>query len=361
MLSSQCIDSRANRNAIRVGIVGIGFMGMIHYRNYQRLPGVKVVAICGRNPKHLAGDWRDIRGNFGPTGSRMDLSGVKTYSEIDDLLSDSSIDLIDITLPPSLHAQVAIRALEQGKHVLSEKPMALKATECDQMIQTASRVGKQLMVGHVLPFFPEFNWALRVVRSQRYGQLIGAEFKRVVANPIWVENYWCEEQVGGPMFDLHVHDAHFIRLLCGMPKDIITRGSTRQGLAKHWYSIFDYGDDKGIVSVTGGILDQQARSFLHGFEIRMEKATLVFEFAIMNGIAQYLCPPTILNSRGRTEPVMLPYGDPMNAFQAELREVVRSVHKGRTNEILRGELARDAIILCDEQMKNLRHNKMCCT
>ena len=61
---------------VGIGIVGIGFMGMIHYLAVQKLAGGKVVAICTRDPKKLAGDWSSIQGNFGPKGTHMDLSGV---------------------------------------------------------------------------------------------------------------------------------------------------------------------------------------------------------------------------------------------------------------------------------------------
>src|SRR5207237_10616904 len=80
---------------VRIGIVGIGFMGMIHYLAARKLKGARVTAICSRDPKKRAGDWRGIRGNFGPAGTRMDLSKIKKYAELDDLLADPDIDLVD--------------------------------------------------------------------------------------------------------------------------------------------------------------------------------------------------------------------------------------------------------------------------
>src|SRR3990170_4828128 len=102
---------------IRVGIAGIGFMGMIHYLVYQKIRGVKVGALCEQDAKRLAGDWRTIKGNFGPQGQIMDLTGIARYGDLDDLLSDPNLDMIDICLPPAWHAKVAIAALRAGKHV----------------------------------------------------------------------------------------------------------------------------------------------------------------------------------------------------------------------------------------------------
>ena len=66
---------------LKVGIVGIGFMGMIHYLAYQQVRGAKVTAIATRDKKKLAGDWRGIKGNFGPPGTQMDLRGVRGYAD----------------------------------------------------------------------------------------------------------------------------------------------------------------------------------------------------------------------------------------------------------------------------------------
>src|SRR5690606_15323116 len=136
---------RGGTSMIRIGIAGVGFMGMIHYLSYQKLKDVKVVALCEQNEKRLTGDWRDIKGNFGPPGEMMDLSGVKTYTQLDDMLSDDAVDVVDITLPPALHADIAVKALAKGKHVFTEKPMAMTVGDCDRMVQAAKKADKQLM------------------------------------------------------------------------------------------------------------------------------------------------------------------------------------------------------------------------
>src|SRR5689334_18156054 len=139
-------------------------MGWIHWLAYQRLAGARVAAISTRNPKRLAGDWRGIQGNFGPPGDQVDLKGVAAYANLDDILRDPQIELIDITLPTPQHADVAVRALEAGKHVLCEKPMALALADCDRMVEAAHKADRLLMIGHVLPFFPEYDWALRTIQ-----------------------------------------------------------------------------------------------------------------------------------------------------------------------------------------------------
>src|SRR4029079_14253655 len=139
---------------VRIGIVGIGFMGMIHYLASRKLKDAQVTAICSRDEKKLAGDWRSIQGNFGPRGEMMDLSALKKYRNLEDMLADKDIDLIDACNPTNLHPETAIKSLKAGKHVLVEKAIALDTKDADAMLEAAKKANRLLMVAHVLPFFP---------------------------------------------------------------------------------------------------------------------------------------------------------------------------------------------------------------
>jgi predicted dehydrogenase len=352
---------------IRVGIVGIGFMGWIHWLAYQRMGGSRVTAISTRNPQRLAGDWRGIQGNFGPPGEQVDLAGVSKYANLDQLLADSQVDLVDITLPNSLHADVAIRALDAGKHVLCEKPMAMALADCERMVAAAKKANRLLMIGQVLPFFPEYDWSRQVITSGKYGRLRGGAFRRVIADPTWIKDFWSPEHIGGPMLDLHIHDAHFIRLMFGMPQEVTTAGRVRNSscvsethdnsLPEFWHSQFRFADPNLVVEATCGTIGQQGRPFTHAFEIHLEKATLAFDFAVIGGEGRYLCEPMLLDSAGGIERPKLPGGDPVDAFVNELREVTRSINDGKTSEILGAILAQDAIRLCEKQSESLQSGK----
>ena len=342
-----------------VGIVGVGFMGMVHFLTYQKLGGVQVAALCEQDPKRLAGDWTGIKGNFGPPGEQMDLSGIATYQSVDELLANPEIDLVDVTLPPALHEEVAIKALEAGKHVFCEKPLAMTTAGCDRMVSAARDADRKLLVGHVLPFFPEYAWALKVAGSGEYGRLLGGSLKRVISDPTWATHFWDAEKTGGPLLDLHVHDAHFLRLMFGMPTGVTTCGTLRNGIPEHWYSIFDFADRGQFVHTASGAIPQAGRAFSHGFEIRLERATLLFDFSVFDlegegEQAGYQCPPTILGPDGKAHRVDLGSGDPMVAFEHEIAHVL-SVLKGDSEPGAAAcELARDAIEICHMQAVSLQ-------
>ena len=155
-----------------------------------------------------------------------------------------------------------------------------------------------LLVGHALPFFPEYQWARSVVDGGDYGKLLGGHFRRTISDPTWLENYWDSSKVGGPMLDLHVHDAHFIRYLFGMPESVTTRGRMRGECVESWLTIFNYADKDLVVSASSGTISQQGRPFLHGFEIHLEQATMAFEFAVIGEESKYLCSPTLFTPDG---------------------------------------------------------------
>lgn len=339
---------------IKVGIAGLGFMGMIHYLAYQKIRGVKVVAMWEKDQTRLAGDWRSIQGNFGPAGEKMDLSGIARTDDMDEFLANKDIDMVDVCLPPSLHAGVTVAALNAGKNVFCEKPIALKATDAAKMVRTATQKRKKLFIGHVLPFFPEFNFAHKAVTSGKYGKLLGGHFKRIISDPQWLQGFYDPNRVGGPMLDLHVHDAHFIRLLFGMPQSVSSVGRMRGEVAEYFTSQFRYNDPQLAVTATSGTLAQQGRPFLHGFEINFEKATLLFESGVIGSEPRTMMPLTVLNSRGKATEPKLPSGDPVDSFVTELKHAVGCLQNKKKSEILDGQLASDALTLCHKQTQSLK-------
>jgi len=334
---------------LNVGIVGIGFMGMIHYLAYQRLRGVKVHTICEQDPLRRGGDWRTIKGNFGPPGELMDLSGVAQYADLESMLADPQLDLVDICLPTALHAPAALRALAAGKHVLCEKPIALVPADGIAMVAAAEEAGRMLMIGHVLPFYPEYRFAYEAMTSGRYGPIKGGHFKRIISDPLWMPRYYDPAVIGGPMLDLHVHDAHFIRLTCGMPRSVQSAGSMRGEVVERFHAQFRFEDPDLIVTAASGVIAQQGRPFTHGYEVYLEQATLLYDFAVIGGEPAPAMPLTVLTHDGQVERPELCGGDAITPFETELTEVVRAVQSGVPSPLLTGELARDAVVICQKE------------
>src|SRR3954470_7288464 len=331
---------------IRIGLAGIGFMGMIHYLAAKRLKDAAVVAIHTRDAKKLAGDWRGVRGNFGPPGEVMDLGSIHRHAAFDDLLADPDVDLVDICTPTGQHEAMTIAALNAAKHVLVEKPIAIEPAAADRMVAAAEAANRLLMVGQVLPFFPEFAFLADAAKSGRYGPLLGGQFKRVISRPDWSAAIADVAETGGPAIDLHIHDTHFIRLICGMPRQVVATGRVEGDAVTHLNALYLYGPGGPTVACASGALAQKGREFVHGFEVYFEKATLVCESGVQ--------PLTVLPAGGGSERPALGDGDPLAGFAAELQAAVDGVAAGRAPDLLSGALARDALVLCHKEVESVK-------
>jgi predicted dehydrogenase len=330
----------------RVGLVGVGFMGWIHYLAYQRSKSSQLVAFASTDPLKRQGDWRSIRGNFGPPGETIAVDSLRVYESIEQICRDPEIDLIDVCLPPHLHESACILAMESGKDVLCEKPLALSDRSCEAILGTAQRLKRRLFVAHVLPWMGPFRFATQAALTGEYGKVVGGTFKRVISNPDWIADFYRPDRVGGPMIDLHVHDTHWIRMLFGMPKSVVAVGSMQGEVAKYGQVLYRFEDSSIAVSSTSGVIDGPGRPFTHGFELHFEQATMQFEFAAYDH-GQSTVPLRIIPRYGESfAPSDEDIGagsDEISAFQAEIDEVAECISSGRPSPILDGKLAADAI------------------
>ncbi len=343
---------------VRIGIVGLGFMGMIHYLASKRIEGGKVVGLCSRDPRKLAGDWTSIQGNFGPRGTQMDLSGLALHDDFEKLLADPSIDLVDLCVPNDRHGPMAIRALQAGKAVLVEKPIALTMQDADAMVAASQASGRPMMVAQVLPFVPEFAFALEAVQSGRYGALRAAHFKRVISRPDWSSEIGDTATSGGPAIDLHIHDTHFIGLLCGVPRAVHARGVQEGGAVVHLTTQYLFDRTDLAVSCVSGAMSQPGRPFTHGYELYLDGATIAFEFANLGGQGHIAMPLTVMLADGSIERPELGAGDPVDGFVRELNAAVRSVASGIPAPTLDGALARQALQLCLAEIESVRTGRV---
>ncbi len=332
---------------MRAAIVGVGFMGWIHYLAYQRSEQANLVGFCSRDEAKRRGDWSEIRGNFGPPGEQIEVANLCVFETLEELLGDPDIDLVDLCLPPHLHVDAIEKCLAAGKHVLCEKPLALSATDAKSLLARAAP--GQLMVAHVLPFMPEFKLLADAAADGRWGRPIAGRFKRTISPPDWIPDFYDADRVGGPLVDLHVHDAHLIRLLFGMPTGTHTASRRHHGVPRFYETVFEFSDPAIVVSAGGGVIDSAARGFTHGYEVSFERATVQFEFAAYADGSIASIPVTIMHADGSVERPELGGGDPIDAFVAEIDAAAASLRGNSIHPALDAKLAADALLICEMQ------------
>ena len=154
---------------LRVGFIGVGRITDLHYLGYKDNPNAELHAVCGADPDLLhqrANEW-----------------GVeKTYDDYRRLLDDPEVDAVEVITPHHLHAEITVAALEAGKHVSVQKPMALNLTEADAMLAAASRSGKLLRVMENYRYYGPFNKAKELIEAGEIGDPLSIRIKSLSGN-----------------------------------------------------------------------------------------------------------------------------------------------------------------------------------
>ena len=327
---------------VNFGIVGIGFMGVTHYKAIQKIRGARVGAIVSRDVQKRKGDWRNIEGNFGGGGGKHDLGKVRAYKGLDEMLEDPDIDVVDICLPTSMHVETARRALQAGKHVFLEKPIALTLSDANKLVSESKRYRRFLMVAHVLRFFPEFSLIKKLVKSKEYGSIKAAHFKRIISRPSWsgVDDL---NRTGGPAIDLHIHDTDFIQFIFGIPDSVVSQGTLGKGkLVEYIHTLYKYSKNISV-SAEGGWIGQPGCPFEHGYDIYFEGATLKFNSSSGQS-------PQLLTSDGR---IKKPKLSQVDGFVGELKEVTEAISKNRNSKDLNAISARNSLDICLKEIRSV--------
>lgn len=265
---------------IRVGLIGLGFMGTRHFSQYQALGDrVQVVALCDADVKRRAGDWSSVTGNLGgPQAGVQNLANMHTYERWQDIVIDKDVDMIDITLPTFLHPDVSITAMRAGKHVLCEKPMALTVAECDRMIEVSQQTGRNLMIAQCIRFWPEYVWLKQAYDELRYGKLRALTLRRQASTPDYAMGGWFLDPAksGGAILDLHVHDIDFAIHLLGKPESVYSQGCMQNGSLDRIHALWHY-DREPAVYLEGFWDYPPGFGFNMGFDVSFEKAAVTYD------------------------------------------------------------------------------------
>ena len=317
---------------MRIGVVGLGFMGSTHLEAYGKVAGFELAAVSSSNPQKLAGDLSAVSGNLDRGGGTYDFSRAARYETAGELIADPGVEAVDLCTPTYLHAPLAIRALQAGKHVLVEKPMALTAEDCDAMIAAAKEAGRVLMVAQVLRFFAEYREARRLALSGGLGPIRAASFRRKCAAPAW--GRWLKDPArsGGGVMDLLIHDLDFCQHLFGRPRSIRAVGyEDLAGGIDFVEAQLDYGDGVPVI-VSGGWHHAASYPFSMEFTIVCDGGTLDFT-SEKSGLRLH-------RADGKQVDAALPDAD---GFVGELQAFVDSCAAGRPPEICPPEDSAEAV------------------
>lgn len=212
---------------VKLGIIGTGGISGSHMASYAKNPNVELYAFCDINEDVL--------------NAKADQYGVtRRYTDYNEMLKLEELDAVDICAWNSVHAPAAIAALNAGKHVFCEKPMASNLADAYKMKEAADKAGKLLMIGFVRRYANDCKILKDFIDADSLGEIYytKANYLRRKGNPgRWFGNKAISG--GGPLIDLGVHVIDLVRYLMGNPKPVSVYGATYQKL-------FDRKNVKGV-------------------------------------------------------------------------------------------------------------------
>ena len=272
---------RNEMKQVKVGIVGLGFMGTTHWGVYKGMKNAKITAIADVDAKKRKGDVSAVVGNIGggDNSKPLDLTGVTVYESALALINDADVDVVDICVPTPFHADIVCAALAAGKHVFCEKPLCRDAAQLKRIVAAAKKAKGFFNVGLCVRAWPEYRHALEYYRSGKAGKMKSATFKRIspsVDGNAWRNWFMDGKMSGGALLDLHVHDADQVNCFFGLPRSVTAVGAAgvvSKGGVDHVVAMYDYGNGK-LVMAEGGWAAAKGTPFEMSFTIVCEKATI---------------------------------------------------------------------------------------
>ena len=322
MAATKTSDNSAEE--VGVGVIGLGYMGRTHIAAYDaaRQAGhpCRLVAVCDRNP-HKCTSLTGVGGNpRGPGLTPSRGAGMRAYTDPDQLLHDDAVHLISICTHTDTHVEFAVRALNAGKHVLVEKPIALRSKDVQRLVQASSAAPAQraglgssaprCMPAFCMRFWPGWSWLKEQIDAQIYGPVRSAVFRRLGSAPDWAPHFYGDPaRSGGALVDMHIHDADFIRWCFGDPGSVVSGGSI-----DHVTTIYRYARGPEHVVAEAGWDRAPGLAFNMTYRVAFEEAMAEFDFTHS--------PPLRLTRGGRVESIEL---GPLSGYDVQIRHLLEAV------------------------------------
>jgi predicted dehydrogenase len=338
--------TKKSSSQVNVAVVGLGFMGVTHLRAYLPLKNARIVAVCDAVRLPVNGVLQGVAGNIKKSDD-IDLGPkVKVYKKLEEVLADPEVELVDLCTPTPMHPEQSMAALKAGKFVLCEKPLARHAADARQILQVAESAKGFLMPAMCMRFWPGWSWLKEVVQKQTYGKVLAARFRRMSEMPGWSKQGTygsAGPDLGGALFDLHIHDTDFVNFLFGRPASVFSNGVTgANGSVNHVVSQYLYPGGPAVYAEGSWLL---TKGFIMTYTLTCERATLDFDLARGADAMQVIEP-------GK-EPQTIKYDGP-DGYGGEVAYMVECVAKGQAPAIVSAKDGLTALEICEAEEKSVK-------
>lgn len=331
-----------------VGVIGLGMMGMTHLDVYAGRSDLKVVAVADLDEARRTGRAKAGGNIEGQAQGGFDFNAVKQYADAAELIADPDIEMVDVCLPTPAHVRFAIQALEAGKHVLIEKPLARTAEEADRLVAAAKNAPGLAMCAMCMRFWPGWDWLKQTIDQRTHGKVLAAHFRRVTSHPGGAF-YLDGDQCGGALLDLHIHDTDFVQHAFGMPDAVFSRGYAKiTDRPDHVVTQYLYGDGGPMVTAEGGWAMQEGFGFEMQYTVNFERATAVFDLGADTVL-------TLIEEGGEKTAIDLPAG---MGYDHELAYFLDCIAQKRAPQTVTLEDAARALRIIEAEAQSIETGKI---
>jgi predicted dehydrogenase len=323
----------------RVGIIGLGMIGGIHYSAWQKIEGAEVTAVADVDAKRVAGDLSEGWSNLPGGATRLPMDRIRGTTDYRELIALDEVDLVDVCTPTPLHEEMAVAALGAGKHVVCEKPLARTKDQAERVAAAVADAAGMFLPAMCMRFWPEWSWLKDAAQKGTYGKVEAATFRRVgFPPPGWFRN---GEMSGGAILDLHLHDTDFVHFAFGRPKAVYSFGYEKlTGCIDHLVTRYVY-DDIPLVCAEGGWGMADGFGFQMGYTVNFERATAEYVMARES--------PLVVYHDGRAEPVPC---DGVDGYVGELSYMIRCIDAGTPPSIVTAADAVASIAIVEAERRS---------
>lgn len=246
---------------MKVGIVGAGFMGTTHAAGWVET-GAELVGLAAET--------------FEEARPLADQYGIKIFPDLEAMLPE--VDVVDICTPTHLHHEMVLRSAAAGKQVICEKPLARTVEQARALVAACREAGVQLLVAHVVRFFPEYALAKQLVADGQIGRPAVLRLTRGSYRPKKPIGNWFldESKSGGILMDLMIHDYDYARWIAGDVHSVFAKKVHSQDSVDVDYGLVILRHTNGTLSHIAGAWAYPPPTFRTGFELAGDEGLIEF-------------------------------------------------------------------------------------
>ncbi len=320
---------------MRIVIIGAGGMARSHIKAYKRNPNFEVKAICDVCEETASQAAKELNCEY--------------FTDMDKMLDECQPEAADICIPSFLHYETVMKCLKKNLHVFCEKPMAHRLEEAEDILREMNRRNRVVKIGHVVRFWPEYQYLKQAIENEPYGKLQHLFLQRQYGTHEKGSWYMDPEKCKMAAFEMHIHDTDFVNYLFGVPLYVDSIGIERPEIHLSYLSTRYFYDDENLIIQAEGGWNDSCLDFSSGYRAVFEHGVLQYKGGVVkeypaNGGGKEV----IIKKEEESVP------SDIEGVMKEFKEFLDQVEKKDIRPLAPVESSADTILILEKEQESVR-------